>query len=133
MKATTEAAMIGRLSAFSGFVCLFSIAVGLSALLGWMLHIEALKTWAVGPSTVKVNTAICFILIGVSLALLRKGNRVPIAWGRKLTARAAAALALLLALLSGAEYVFDFSVGIDQWWSTVPAGEKIGRAGPGRS
>ena len=122
--------MIGRLSAFSGFVCLFSIAVGLSALLGWMLHIEALKTWAVGPSTVKVNTAICFILIGVSLALLRKGNRVPIAWGRKLTARAAAALALLLALLSGAEYVFDFSVGIDQWWSTVPAGEKIGRAGP---
>jgi hypothetical protein len=58
-------------SSASGF---FSVAVGLSALLGWAFHIEFLKTWSAEPAEpaiVKVSTAICFLLIGVSLTLLR--------------------------------------------------------------
>lgn len=121
--------LVKRLSGLASAASLFSIAVGGLALLGWVLHIEALKTWAAGPSTVKVNSAISFILIGVSLALLRD-DCVPIAWVRKLTGRAMAALAMLLGLGNAVEYVFDFSLGIDHWWSAAPAGEKIGRAGP---
>jgi hypothetical protein len=49
--------LVRRLSVFSSASGFFSVAVGLSALLGWAFHIEFLKTWSAEPATVKVNTA----------------------------------------------------------------------------
>jgi PAS domain S-box-containing protein len=51
------------------------ILVGSFVLVGWWLGIEVLKRGFIGsPATMKVNTALCFVLCGVSLRLFLKGR-----------------------------------------------------------
>jgi PAS domain S-box-containing protein len=128
MNDRSDLRLVRRLGRFAAAASLFPIIVGTSALLGWALHIEFLKTWAAGPSTVKVNTAICFMLMGVSLWLQRNGDGRSFVPSRTLAAKIAAVAAVLVGLLSAAEYMFDFSLGIDDWWFAAPFG-RIGRAG----
>ncbi len=130
MTGRSDPTLVRRIGRFSAIASLFSSMVGASALLGWILHIEFLKTWAAGPSTVKVNTAICFILIGASLWLQRRGETQPHLPGKILAAKRAAVAATIVGLLSAAEYTLNLSLGIDAWWFATSAGGKIGRAGP---
>jgi len=130
MNDSSDPRLVRRLGHFATVASLFSIVVGVSALLGWVFHIEFLKNWAAGPSTVKVNTAICFILIGVSLWLQRSRDNQPFVPSKNLAAKIAAVAAVLIGILSAAEYTFNSSLGIDNWWSATPAGGSIGRAGP---
>ncbi len=130
MNDQSDPRLVQRLSAFVASASLFSMAVGVSALLGWAFHIEFLKNWAAGPSTLKLNTAVCFILIGASLWLQRKGHTQPFELGIKVAAMIIAAADVLVGLLSALEYTFNWNLGVDYWWSAASAGEKIGRAGP---
>jgi PAS domain S-box-containing protein len=79
-------------------------AVGLLALAGWVFGIAALKSVLPGLTTMKFNTALCFLLAGTALALReRRALRV-----------AGAALVGFVAALSLAEYITGADFGIDQ-------------------
>ena len=49
-------------------LCGLLIALGISVLAGWIFRIEALKSLVPGLSTMKFNTALCFVLVGIGLA-----------------------------------------------------------------
>jgi PAS domain S-box-containing protein len=91
----------------SGFV----VAVGLLVLLGWLFDIAALRSILPGLATMKANTALAFVLAGVSLWLAhtrRENQRI------YLIARACAILTALIGLLTLSEYVFSWDLRIDQ-------------------
>jgi PAS domain S-box-containing protein len=130
MKDRSDLRVVRRLGHFATVASLFSTVVGASALLGWAFHLEFLKTWAAGPSTVKVNTAICFMLIGASLWLQRNEDGQSLVPSKTLLARIAAVTAIFVGLLSAAEYTFNLSLGVDTWWFAASSEGRIGRAGP---
>ena len=61
-----------RLGQFVSGCSVLAIAFGLWVLTGWTLHIQIMERLLPGQVAVKANTAICFILIGVALWILRK-------------------------------------------------------------
>ncbi|HUI58671.1 MAG TPA: PAS domain S-box protein [Steroidobacteraceae bacterium] len=110
----------------------FSIAVGCSVLLtasvvvvgGWAAGVDALKSIVPGFSTMKVNTAIALGALGGALALTGVDKRYrPI--GNLL-----AGVALIVGLLTLAEYAFAWNAGIDQLWFKDSATSPT--AAPGR-
>lgn len=90
---------IGTLAAVLG--CLVFIG-------GWVLGIGALKSVLPGLATMKGNTALCIVALGAGLGLCAGGGRLCA------PGRAAAGFALLVGLVTLAEYVFDWNAGIDQ-------------------
>ena len=87
--------------------------VGVLATVGWLLGVDALKNALVGGTTVKFNTAFCFMLAGVGLTLLARGED-----------RSARALWCVVGVVMAAtllEYVLDVNLGIDQLLFDDPA------------
>jgi PAS domain S-box-containing protein len=78
-----------------------SVALGVSTLLGWVLDISILKTAWPGLVSMPVNSAICFVLLGIALLLPRMAS--------VLAPSAVAAIGLLTL----AEY-FGLKLGLDQ-------------------
>jgi diguanylate cyclase (GGDEF)-like protein/PAS domain S-box-containing protein len=93
--------------------------VGVCAIVGWCLDIETLKRLAPSLPTLKFNTACCFVLLGISIAL-GAGSRF---------ARVTAVVVAALATASIAEYATGWSLGIDQTFFRDAAG---GSRYPGR-
>jgi len=58
----------------SGSAGVVAILVGLLALVGWMIDLAVLKSVIPGLVTMKVNSALAFLLAGVSLRLLAAHN-----------------------------------------------------------
>ena len=89
---------------------LIILGSGLIVLIGWATDIEILKSMVPGAVTMKANTAISFVLIGLAVLLFKAG--VPF------VKNAVPALSALLVMLIGAitllQYVFVFDAGIDQ-------------------
>jgi diguanylate cyclase (GGDEF)-like protein/PAS domain S-box-containing protein len=98
----------------SKWISAFVIALGVIVLAGWILNISALQSLLPGFPTMKGNTAVLFILSGISLWMQVEGQRPRIA-------RAAAMLVALIGLLTLGEYVFDRGFGIDQVLFNDPA------------
>jgi len=119
------------LSVFVSTTAVFSAAVGLSGLAGWSLHIPSLTTWGTAQVTMVANTAACFVLIGVSLWLLRRKDNQSFGWARELAAKTAAAIAGLMGLLGLAEHLFRLDLGIDQFLLVVPPALQTGIVRPG--
>jgi PAS domain S-box-containing protein len=78
-----------------------SLALGVSTLLGWVFDLSILKTAWPGLVSMPVNTAICFVLLGVALLAPRVASIV------------APSAVAALALLTVAEY-FGLKLGLDQ-------------------
>jgi PAS domain S-box-containing protein len=88
------------------------IAVGLLVLVGWLFSISTLTSLLPGLATMKANTALAFVLAGLSLWLTHtKGKDQWI----DLIAKGCATFAFLIGLLTLSEYVFGWDLGIDQW------------------
>ncbi len=102
-----------RLGQFVSGCSVLAIAFGLWVLTGWTLHIEIVKRLLPGQVAVKANTAICFILIGVALWILRKEQPPSVASWR-LAAKIAAILVSVVGLLSLSEFLWGWDLGIDQ-------------------
>jgi hypothetical protein len=100
--------------------------VGAVVLVGWAVDSTALKSLSPNLSQMKANTALCFVLSGLSLALLLR----PL--GRSgLLGRLLAGLVATVALLTLSEYIFGWNLGIDQVLFDDPA-TAAGTPAPGR-
>ena len=82
--------------------------IGLLVLAGWVLHVEALKRALPGLDTMKINAAVALLGIGASLWSTREVGP-PSA-----VSRAAACVALSIALANLFEYATGVSLGIDE-------------------
>jgi PAS domain S-box-containing protein len=90
----------------------FTVLLGCSVLLGWAFDIGVLKTVRPGLVSMKANSALAFVLAGLSLTFQLE----PHSSRRSLTiARGCAFLAASIGLLTLLEYLFDRDFGIDQW------------------
>ncbi len=102
--------------------------VGLLVLLGWILAADPLKTLLLGPLVMKANTAVCFLLMGIGVALL---GRPSSASRRSRIGLASIGLATLIALASLSQYAMGLDLGIDQvLFREVPG--QVGTVGAGR-
>ena len=81
--------------------------IGGSVLLGWALDVGALKSVVPGLVEMKANTAACFVLAGVSLALL--GARPT-----RMVSEAFAGVVIAVGLVTIAEYLTGRGVGLDE-------------------
>ncbi len=87
------------------------IGIGALALIGWAADIEYLKSFWPGWVSMKVNTALCFVLSGLALLSLQQRSLSDrFLWA----ARCAAALVLAVGTASLLEYVFNWDLRIDQ-------------------
>ena len=96
----------------SQITSLFVIAIGCFVILGWQFDINLLKSGFYGMElTMKPNTALCFLLAGMSLRLLqcqrltRRGHRV---------AQGMAVVVMGIGLLTLSQYLFGWNLHIDQ-------------------
>ncbi|MTJ10034.1 PAS domain-containing protein [Anabaena sp. UHCC 0204] len=99
--------------------------IGLVVLLGWIFDLEILKSVLPGLVTMKVNTAVGFLLGGTSLYLENKSIKY------KPISLVLAVIVLLLGLLTIIQYGFNINLGIDQ--IIIPEPENaIATSSPGR-
>ncbi|MGF2035922.1 MAG: PAS domain S-box protein [Nostoc sp. CmiVER01] len=101
-----------------------AVFVGSLVVVGWCLGIEVLKRGFPGsPATMKVNTALCFVLCGVSLWLFLKatnqGSREEKTIENSfhsslLISRVCAIAVTTIAALTLCEYLFGWNLGIDE-------------------
>ena len=111
---TAEPSPRAYLSATAGVV---TACLGLLVLTGWALHIEWLRTVLPNPVVMLPNTAVGFVLAGMSVWLQRFPASVPPDGERRRQVRIGRALAvvvLLLGSISFVERVFGWDFGIDR-------------------
>jgi PAS domain S-box-containing protein len=95
------------------FFSIFVIGLGCLVLLGWYGDIPLLKSGFPGnPSTMKANTALGFLVAGISLRILQY-QRIS-RWQYRI-AQGMALLVMLLGLFTLSEYYFHTNLGIDEW------------------
>ena len=104
------------------------IASGILVLLGWGFDITPLKTLLPGLVTMKVNTAILFLLFGLAVWLEADTRQSAASYW---LGRAVAVIVGAVALVTLGEYALGWNVGIDQW--LIPESiESAGASVPGR-
>jgi signal transduction histidine kinase len=108
---------------------IFAIAAGYHVFLGWVFDIDILKSPWVTFSTMKANSAICSMLAGLALYFLQTQRPVP-PEHKNLIVRVCAGLTATIALLSLAEYIFGFDLGVDEF--LFPQTNREGSVHPGR-
>ena len=99
-----------RVAARTGGVLLLTL--GALVLLGWLWKIESLTTFLPGPITMKPNTAIGFVFLGLALFLLTWYSK---ARSTQLWCAASATVVILVGLVTLSEYLFHSDLGIDQF------------------
>ncbi|NEU83416.1 PAS domain S-box protein [Nostoc sp. UIC 10630] len=121
---------IPRNSLVAKAASVISILVGSLVVIGWWLGIEVLKRGFPGsPATMKVNTALCFVLSGLSLWLfLKVGNKGKrtiqnypdsstfrlLDFPTLVISRVCAIAVTTIAVLTLCEYLFGWNLGIDE-------------------
>lgn len=113
--------------AFPAVAAILTTLVASGALLGWWLGVDELKSLIPGALTMKVNTAIALLLLGVGLFGRTRpaGSR----WRRLAVAPVVAGMVLSAAV--GSQYLTGRDLGIDQWlFHELPGA--IGTAQPNR-
>jgi len=138
--------LISSLRFFSQVAAIFTTFVGCLVLVGWILDIAPLKSVFSGLVTMMANTALAFILAGVSLWLLQpdpshSALRIPqsliddpqstIRHRRRRLAQGLACIVALLGLLTLGEYLYGWDLGIDEMLFRATPGT-VGTSSPGR-
>jgi len=131
MRMSADPGLVKRLSVFASGASVFSMAIGLSGLSGWVLHLSRLTTWGFALVKMVANTAACFVLLGVSLWLLRRRTSQTFSRARSLAAKALAAIAGVFGMLSLVEHLFAVNLGIDQILVRAAATDQAAGVSPG--
>ncbi len=104
------------------------VAMGFLVLVGWAFDFTVLKSIFSDCISMKVNTAVSFILMGVSLWLLRNEEASRFKHG---FAQSCAFAVFLLSVLTLSQDIFAWNLGIDQLLFKEPM-NTIGTVHPGR-
>lgn len=112
-KKRETSALIKRAAVF------ITIVTGCAVLAGWIFNIPGFKSLLPGFGNMRFNTAICFILSGVTLYLLRDGPSI--SKFRQNIAYVFACLILLTGVISLCYYIFGWDSGINELlWKVRP-------------
>ena len=104
-----------------------ALVAGTIVLIGWLFDIPVLKSLHPDLVSMKANTALAFLLAGMSLLLHSSRGT----GGQRMTARFLASVVGLIGLLTVAEYAFAWDAGIAQLLFDEPQGT-FGTFSPGR-
>ena len=124
---STSARALGRqialieTSAYIRLAAITTALIAIAVLTGWAFDIRALKSILPDYITMRINTALCFLLMASALILEQKRG------ARSRSALACASIAGAIALLTLAQYLFDVNLGIDELFLLDPGG--AGRRG----
>jgi PAS domain S-box-containing protein len=119
-----------RLSQFVIGCSVLAVAFGLWVLMGWIFHIQIVKSILPGQVAVKANAAIGFVLLGLALWISRKELPAGVSsW--TLVARISAALVSTLGLFSFLEFLWGWDLGIDQLLFIAGPEDILGSVRPG--
>ena len=119
-----------RLRSFPQTTGTLIVVLGVLVLGGWLFDFQILKSVFPGLVPMKANTAVCFILAGISL-LLQAASAGPANGRNRTLARLASGLVLGVGVLTLAEYIFRCQLGLDQLLFRESAPE-AGNPFPGR-
>ena len=89
-----------------------TVGLGGIILTGWIFSLPVLRSLFPGQVEAKANTAVCFMLAGVALAL--KTGSDSASRRTRIVANFCAGLAAVTGLLTLAEYLFNWNAGIDE-------------------
>ena len=112
--------------AFSRACGVVAALAGSAALAGWALDLPALTSIVPGLATMKANTALCFVLSGVSLFL--SDLQTDKAWTRVVRA-ACGWIVVGIAAVTLSEDIFHWSAGIDQLLARDTSPGEVGERG----
>lgn len=100
---------------FARWAAFVTSLIGALALVGWVFDVGALRHILPGAVDMKTSTALCLLLSGFSLGLLSEETpaTTPTNW-RKYLGRAGAVAVFLIGSLTLSQYLFGWSLGIDQ-------------------
>ena len=110
---TTVVALSTSAATYSAII---TVALGILVLIGWYFNITALKSLSPHLASLKANTALGFILLGMAL-LLQLDTTIGRALGRArlLIARICAAVVIVMACATLGEHVWDWHLGLDEF------------------
>lgn len=111
MAAYPHPRLIPAFKSFSNLASVVVLGVGVLVLGGWIFDIPLLRSGSISLATMQGNTAIAFILAGLSL-LLRNQEQAP-RFSRYVMS-ASSLIVILLSLLTLSQYIFSRDFGIDQ-------------------
>ena len=104
-----------RQLALSRILCtvftILTFSIGFAALLGWLFDVEFLKRIHPSLVTMKANTAVCLMLVAVSVLMIRDGSA---STAKRRIAQICAAIVSLVGLTTLSQHVFGWNAGIDQ-------------------
>jgi PAS domain S-box-containing protein len=108
-----EVTLILSLKSLSRVAGVSVVLVGCLALTGWMFDVTTLKSVFPGLATMKLNTALAFILAGAALWILQdqQSNH-----RRRRAAQLCALMVTAIGLFTLSEYLFGWNWGIDQFF-----------------
>ncbi len=115
VNAQAESGYVRNCRLFSRAASAIGIFVGTLAMLGWLLSVSMLIRILPGLATMKPNTALCFVLAGMSLGSIQlsSGDADERGWRYVLVARVLSGMVALVGLLTLAEYLLSLDLGID--------------------
>jgi sigma-B regulation protein RsbU (phosphoserine phosphatase) len=131
LRALSDPDVVRTLNRFVALAGVVSATVGVLGLVGWTFGVPVLKSVIPEQVVIKPNTAVCLLMLGLALWLLRKRGDRPVLGARKLGGQLLAAFAAAVGLLSLSEHLFGWDLGIDQLLFTETAADALGSVRPG--
>jgi PAS domain S-box-containing protein len=112
MTGQSHSRLVSLLGAVSAGAAIGVFGIGSLVLVGWTFDLAVLRSFDPGLTSMKANTAVAFMLTGISL-WLSQAKRTRFRLGR-CVAWGSASLVAVLGLLTLVEYVSGWNLGIDQ-------------------
>ena len=129
MRNESDPALARSLVRLSRLCSLLALCFGLVVLTGWTFDIYYLKTFLPGQVTVKANTAICMVLLGIASWLASNPGQRP-RWMRTIVLPGLALVVSIVGLISLVEALYGWDPGWDELIFTAQPEDATGSLRP---